>query len=240
MKNKLLRIIIVALIILTVSITATGCTDAGQDLLKGFVQEWINTKFGIDTTDTSFTGKIAAGIKLLALFNEDSTGNPDSDAALGTVKMVKNFKDAEEAMEKGRKNSDANSMDQAIALRPVDWSYRASRCTLALQQNQVEKGRKEWSKGEDLAYGDHNPTAMKRFYSQSINELETWKNSGQLDKANEDQQAFAYGTLVSNYMGRYKLTKDPKDKEMTLYYNAQWNHVAGLEPGKPPELDFGD
>jgi hypothetical protein len=216
----------------------TGCTDAGKDLLMGFVQEWIYTKFGIDTTDTSWGGKILAGVKLAALFNEDSTGDPDADAALGTVKMIRNFAQAESEMELGRRTDNATAMDKAISLRPGDYSYRASRTTLALKQNDLEKGRDQWKKGEDLAYYDKNPTSPVRFYSQSINELEGWKNTGKLDKASDDQQAFVYGTLISNYAGRYRITKDPKDKQMALYYNEQWNHVAGLEKGKPPELNL--
>jgi hypothetical protein len=240
MKIKSVKIIALLLAVLVLATSLTGCTEAGRDLLMGFVQEWFNTKFGIDTTDDSWTGKLISGAKLVKLFNEDSTGNPDSDAALGTVKMVKNFAQAETMMTDARKTDNVTLMGDAIKLRPGDWSYRASYSTALIKNNQVEKGRDEWKKGESLAYADQNPTAYVRFYSQSINELETWKNSGQLDKANEDQQAFAYGTLISDYAGRYKLTKNPKDKEMALYYNTQWNHVAGLTPGKPPDIGLDD
>jgi hypothetical protein len=239
MKNNLtIKIVSLALLVLMMLSVFTGCTPEGKDLLMGFVQEWINTKFGIDTTDNSLIGKLTAGAKLVKLFTEDSTGNPDADAALGTVKMVKNFQQAESAMELGIKTDNATAMDQAIALRPGDWSYRASRCTLALKQNQLEKGRDEWDKGRDLAYNENNTSSSVRFYSQSINELEAWKNTGKLDKTSDYQQAFAYGTLISDYAGRYRITKNPKDKEMALYYNTQWNHVAGLYPGKPPDLDL--
>jgi hypothetical protein len=235
-KSLTLKIVSLALVLLVALPFFTGCTEEGKDLLMGFVQEWINTKFGIDTTDNSFFGKLKAGGQLIKLFTEDSTGNPDSDAALGTVKMVKNFQTAESDMDLGRKTDNATAMDKAIALRPDDWSYRASRCTLYFKQNEVQKGRDEWNKGESLAYDDHNPNRSVLFYSQSINELETWKNTGKLDKASDDQQAFAYGTLISDYAGRYRITKNPKDREMALYYNTQWNHVAGLYPGKPPAI----
>ena len=240
MKIKSVKIISLLLAILMLVPFLTACSETGRDILTFFVQEWIKSKFGIDIADNSTTGKFIAGLKLIKLFTEDSTGNPDSDAALGTVKMLKNFKDAEGLIDQGRTTDNATAMDMAIKLRPDDWSYRASSCTLALKQNQLDKARDEWKRGEELAYHDNNPTAYKRFYSQSINELEAWKNTGKLDKASDWQQAFTYGTLVSDYVGRYKLTKDPKDKQMGLYYNEQWNHIAGLEKGKPPQIDFGD
>lgn len=240
MKLKHLKIVSLLLALLLLVPVLSGCTESGQDLLKGFLQEWINTKFHIDTTDNSTWGKAKAGWGLMKLFTEDSTGNPDSDAALGTVKMLKNFKVAEDDMTQARKSDNLTLMDQAITLRPSDWSYRVSDSTLAIKQNQLEKSRNEWKTGEDLASSDQNPTALKRFYSQSINELEAWKNTGQVDKVDWEQQAWVYGTLVSDYVERYKITRDAKDKQMALYYNEQWNHVAGLYKGKPPELDFGD
>ncbi|MGD1119734.1 MAG: hypothetical protein ABR886_09635 [Dehalococcoidales bacterium] len=234
-KTKIISLVLVLLMLVPV---VTGCSEAGRDILTSFIQDWVKTKFGIDLSDNSTWGKAKAGWGLMKLFTEDSTGNPDSDAALGTVKMLKNFKDAEQDMAVGRSSNNATAEDLAIALRPSDWSYRVSRSTLALKQNDVVKGQTEWKKGEDLAYSDQNPVGYQRFYSQSINELEAWKNTGQLDKANWEQQAFAYGTLVSDYVERYKLTKDPKDKQMALYYNEQWTYVT--KEGKPPELDFGD
>jgi hypothetical protein len=236
MKIKSIKIVSLLLAVLVLIVPLTGCSEAGRDLLMGFVQEWMNTKFGIDTTDNSFLGKITAGAKLVKLFNEDSTGNPDADAALGTVKMVKNFAEAETSMDLGRRTDNATAMDQAIKLRPDDYTYHASRSTLALKQNDTEKGQDEFKKGENLAYYDKNPSSYLRFYSQSINELETWKNTGKLDKAPDYTQAFVYGQLVSAYVGRYKITKDPKDKQMAEFYNAQWNHVAGLTPGTPPDI----
>jgi len=240
MKIKSVKIISLLLVLMLLVPVVTGCSEAGRDILTAFVQDWVKTKFGIDLSDNTTWGKAKAGWGLMKLFTEDSTGNPDSDAALGTVKMLKNFKDAEQDMAVGRSSNNATAMDMAIALRPSDWSYHVSRSTLAFKQNDVDKGQAEWKKGEDLAYSDQNPTGYKYFYSQSINELEAWKNTGKLDKASDWQQAFTYGTLVSDYVERYKITKDPKDKQMALYYNEQWNHIAGLEKGKPPELDFGD
>jgi hypothetical protein len=236
MKTRCIKIISLLLALLMLVSFLTGCSDTGRDILSSFLQEWVQTNFGIDIADNSTTGKFLNGLKLIKLFTQDSTGNPDSDAALGTVKMLKNFKDAEDLMDLGRKSDNATAMDTAINMRPKDWSYRASAATLALKQNNLDKARDEWKKGEDLAYADNNPTAYKRFYTQSINELEAWKESGKLKQANVDQQSFAYGYLTTNYARRYKITNDPKDKEKALYYNELWNITTGLDKNNPPDL----
>jgi hypothetical protein len=233
MKIKSVKIISLLLAILMLVPFLTACSETGRDILTFFVQEWIKSKFGIDIADNSTTGKFIAGLKLIKLFTEDSTGNPDADAALGTVKMLKNFKDAETLVDQGRNTDNATAIDMAIKLRPDDWSYRVSSSTLAFKKNDLEKGRDAWKKGEDLAYADKNPTAYLRFYSQSINELEAWKNTGQLDTAPLETQLFTYGQLTSAYAGRYSITKDPKDKQMQDYYDAQWSRID-TKIGNPP------
>jgi len=203
----------------------SGCTEASRDLLMGFIQEWINTKFNIDMTDTSTSGRFIAGIKLAALLGRNSTGNADADAALGTVKMVTNFAQAENLMDKGRKTDNATLMDQAIALRPRDWSYRVSRATLAFKQNDEKTADIAFKEGENYAYSDHNENGLVRFYSQYINELEEWKNSGKLDTAPSWTQVYVYGHLCTCYARRYNYTHNPKDKQMADYYEYQNEHV---------------
>jgi hypothetical protein len=223
--KKITKVILLFLAAIILVTGLTGCTEASRDLLMGFVQEWINTKFGIDTTDTSTSGRFIAGIKMAALIGKDSTGNADADAALGTVKMVTNFARAESLMENGRKKDDAALMDQAIALRPRDWSYRVSRATLAFKQNDEKTADKAFHEGENYAYYDHNENGLVRFYSQYINELEDWKNSGKLDQAPSWTQVYVYGHLSTSYARRYKITQDPKDKQMADYYEYQNEHV---------------
>jgi hypothetical protein len=197
--KKTIKIISLFLAAIIIASGLTGCTEASRDLLMGFVQEWINTKFGIDMTDTSTSGRIIAGIKLAALLGRNSTGNQDADAALDTVKMVTTFARADNLMEQGRKSDNATAMDQAIALRPRDWSYRVSRATLALKQNDQDTADDTFKHGEDYAYYDHNENGLVRFYTQYINELEEWKNSGKLDKAPSWTQIYTYSHLSTCY-----------------------------------------
>lgn len=67
-------------------------------------------------------------------------------------------------MAKGRRNSDPTSMDDALKLRPNDWTYQLSRADLALQlgdmdsywgyrdQVQVDSQGSPWSKVERQSY----------------------------------------------------------------------------------------
>jgi hypothetical protein len=223
--KRLIKAVALLLSAVILATSLSGCTEAGRDLLMGFVQEWINTKFSIDMTDSSTSGRIIAGIKLAALLGRNSTGNADADAALGTVKMVTNFAQAENLIEQGRKTDNATAMDQAIALRPRDFSYRASRATLALKQNDYKTAEKNFKAGEDYAYYDHNESGMVRFYSQYINELEVWKNTGKLDQAPVWTQIYVYGNLSTCYARRYEYSKDPKDKQMADYYGYLNEHT---------------
>jgi len=222
---------LLAILILMTSLTS--CAEEGKELLKGFVQEWINTKFDIDTTDTSAWGRATAGVQIAELLARGSTGNPDADAALGTVKMVINFAQAESLMDQGRKKDDPALMDQAIELRPDDWSYRVSRATLALKDDQLGIQDANLERAGELVRKENNKASALRYYTQQINEVEAYKNSGELDRDRLEVQVEAYAQLYWCYYYRSQITNSPKDKQMADYYQSQETTISNKIKARP-------
>ena len=227
MKNKFgkrICLLMAALILIT---CLTGCTSAGQDLLQGFVQEWINTKFGIDTTSTNPFIKGWAGLRLVALFNQDSTGNADSDAALSTAKMLKNFAQAENLMAHGRENNDPTLMEQAITLRPTDWSYRTSREMLAVEQGDLSYADYEHQQADTLVSADKNNSAYKRFDTQVINEYEKFGHGSEFDSSSNNVKMEIYYELWGAYSDRFRVTHDPNDNYNAITYHDKYKALGG-------------
>jgi hypothetical protein len=79
------------------------------------------------------------------------TGDPQADEALGAFDMVLNVFDADKLMDQGRKNGDAAAMDQAIKLRPGDWTYHTSRAVLALRDGDTATREREAALAGQLA-----------------------------------------------------------------------------------------
>lgn len=233
MVIKSVKITSLLLAILILMTSLASCTEGGKELLMGFVQEWINTKFDIDTTDTSLIGRAEAAVRIANLLTQRSTGNPDADAALGTVKMAMNYAQAESLMDQGRKKDDPALMDQAIQLRPDDWSYRVSRATLALKDDQLGIQDANLERAGELVRKENNKASALRYYTQQINEVEAYKNSGELDRDRLEAQAAAYAQLYWSYYYRSQITNSPKDKQMADYYQSQETTISNKIKARP-------
>jgi len=101
-------------------------------------QEWVDAK-GLNplSEDGSVDGTAAAQVVKRALTG--STGDAEADAGLNSDQTLKRIKEADEFAELARESSDPAYLDQAIQLRPDDWTYRLQRGALELQVNQWPK-----------------------------------------------------------------------------------------------------
>jgi hypothetical protein len=166
---------------------------------------------------------------LVALFNQDSTGNADSDAALSTTKMLKNFAQAENLMAEGRENNDPALMEQAITLRPTDWSYRTSLEMLSVEQGDLSYADYERQVADNLVSNDNNNSAYQRHDTQVINEYEKFEHGSGFDSSSNDVKREIYYQLWGAYLDRYRVTHDPNDNYNAITYNDKYKALGGTK-----------
>lgn len=131
--NRILRYACLGLLLLVIGLQV-GCEDWSPDdraLVRSFAEDWLRSR---DMHPTNEDGSInlvaAANIGRRALTGR--SGDDEVDAVLDAYEVVSNIHQADQLMEQGRRLGDAEAMDQAIASRPGDWTYRTSRAALAL------------------------------------------------------------------------------------------------------------
>jgi hypothetical protein len=98
-----------------------------------------------------------------------STGDSETDAALNPGEVLKDIKQADEHMEKARKNQDVHEAMKAVRLRPKDWTYRLSAATLMLEVSHVE-WEDQFNEADKLAA--ENPWQTEYYASEAIRQLE--------------------------------------------------------------------
>ncbi len=101
----------------TIAFVAMACEAGDIALVKDFVQQWA----------LDHAGQI---VKAKAGFG---SGDNYVDAALTGYEAVEEIHKADELMEAGREKQDPKKMDEALTLRPRDWTYQLSRSSLALK-----------------------------------------------------------------------------------------------------------
>lgn len=223
MNNKLVKRICLLLAALVIITCLTGCTSAGQSILQAFVQDYIQTKWGVNLEDTSIEGKIAAGIQLGKLAT--GTGNADAQAAFNTSMMLKNYAQAESLMAEGLANRDPNLMDQAIKLRPDDWSYNASRAMLAEEQGDDNAQGFYIMRADHLLKNINNTGAWVGYDTQVINEFGSFVKGSQFASTSNATKTDIYSKLYLCYQERYSVTHDFNDYYGEITYKAKYENA---------------
>lgn len=117
-----------AVVLIIAAITVLGCEEGDIAVAKDFVTQWAldhpvqiaKAKVGLDTGDNLV------------------------DAAVGGYEAIEGIKKADELMDEGRDKSDPAKMDEALKLRPNDWTYQLSRADLALRMGDMVTVQKYW------------------------------------------------------------------------------------------------
>ena len=229
MKNKLLKIICLLMAALIFTTCLTGCTSASQDLLQGFVQEWINTKFGIDTTSTNPIIKAWEWGELIALVSGNGTGKGVDQAALGTGKMIYNYAQAESLMQQGLANRDETLIAQAIALRPGDWSYKLSLSMMATENGQDVTSTMYGTEAEDQLNDDENVSENLRYDTQVINEYGSFVAGSQFASTYDYTKMQIYWDLSNAYKDRYYITQNSEDNNYGNAYYDKYKALGGTK-----------
>lgn len=138
-------------LLLLATFAVGGCGAEDKALAQAFIQQW-----AIGHADEIAMRKLGL-----------SDGNSYVDAAVDAADVVMKFQQAEDLMAKGRKNSDPKAMDQALKLRPNDWTYELSRANLALQLGDMDTYWGYWNRVQIDSQG----TQWRKVERQSYSEL---------------------------------------------------------------------
>lgn len=101
-------------------VVLAGCEAGDEAFVRDFLLDWAANNPG-----STLGGLIGVG-----------DGN-EVTAALGALSTIDNVNKADALMDEGRDKHDPAKMDEAIKLRPKDWTYRTSRAVLALDRGDL-------------------------------------------------------------------------------------------------------
>jgi hypothetical protein len=147
-----------ACILLAMSVAVAGCAEGDVAFVRDFLLDWAANNPG-----STLGGLIGVG-----------EGN-EVTAALGALSTIDKVNKADALMDDGRKNRDAKKMDEAIELRPKDWTYRTSRAVVALDLGSLSgydanvKAAQELSLNRQI--GGRTVSGSDREVRQRYNEL---------------------------------------------------------------------
>jgi hypothetical protein len=212
-RNRLLKSAALIFLAATLMFPLYGCMPGGKELAMAFVEEWMDDN---NINPTTPTGIFNIGRRLAS----GSTGDTNADAALETVQMVQNFVAAEKLMDAGRKNRDPLAMDDAIKMRPKDWTYHVSRMTVALEKGDVPTAKAQYGLAGNLVSAEYSKTSLK-YYNQGINELETLRSGGKW--ASNEARAYTYLRLADLYGARAVATGSQQDRDKSNALLEQYN-----------------
>lgn len=135
-----LRLGLLLLVLLT---AVTACTPDDVQFLQSFAEDWAKSK-NIDPNTPAGLANIAKG----ALFG---TGDPQVDAAIEGGKVAKDIHDADQLANQGLANGDLKKVDQAIQLRPGDFTYRNDRGLVWMTNGDSHTAQGDFAEADKLA-----------------------------------------------------------------------------------------
>jgi hypothetical protein len=178
--TKRLRNGVLCAVLLAMVLSTTACADraALAELAALFLPELLSYKF---------TG---------------STGDASMDAVLQAKAVLDKIGQADALMEQGWQKGDPTVMEEAIALRPKDWSYRVDAASLYLAQDDVKEAERHLAAAEKVV--PDNPQAQLRHSLKVIDQFESIKESG---------DSTGYTSLEQCELVH---------KQLVRYYDRQW------------------
>ena len=123
----------------------SACEDTEMvDFLAELAVEWAQEK-GILNAENNVDW-IQLGAYQLQRFAAGTTGDSELDAALEAGPVVHNLHQADELSEQGLEEGNVDKIDQAIDMRPDDWSYYDKKAAVLYKQGNVQDA--EWNMRE--------------------------------------------------------------------------------------------
>jgi hypothetical protein len=205
MKHKVLLVLLACGLV----VFLVGCgTEEDRAMVKDFIEDWVRSKkmHPIDKEgNIDLEGIWNLGTRLVT----GSVGDEETDAVLDAYEVIDNMHKADELMDEGVRDRDAGKMDQAINMRPGDWTYRVSRAGLALEQGDLAQYQSQYNAAQSASQGK-DPVWVT---TQSIGEFEQVEDTlGWQGFQNNDQCRELYGVLSRLYNQRADLTNSQEDR----------------------------
>jgi len=180
------------LVVLAIGLLVTGCEGEDLQILIDMAFIWAQEN-AIDIAKYGITG---------------SSGNDEVDAIMDARGVIQNVNAADQLMEQARLDHlrgepDAiEKMQQAVELRPGDYTYRVSLSTALLRDGDVT-GAAEERDAAMAALGEYGPGHVQAAAAQEVEELEGMEyyfgwagfESVAQCQAYYDRLSEAYGTL---------------------------------------------
>lgn len=134
-----------------------------------------------------------------------TSGDATIDALLQAKDTLDNIGRADALMEQGWEEGDPKKMEEAIELRPYDWTYRVDAATLNLAQNDLQAAERHLTAAENVLPDD--PEAQQAHSLQVIEQLEAIKASGDEEGYTSLEQCqMVHDQLVRNYNRHWTLS----------------------------------
>jgi hypothetical protein len=207
--NRILRFACLGLLLIAVGLQV-GCDDWSPDdraLVRSFAEDWLRSR---DMHPTNEDGSInivaAANIGRRTLTGR--SGDDEVDAVLDAYEVVSNIHQADQLMEQGRQQGDAAAMDEAIARRPGDWTYRTSRAALALASGDTETYEEQQAQAQQIVQSQGIDPVW--YHQQSIQDM--GQMAGEIDTASQCEAVLRQMAL--HYAELFDLTDDPAYAEL--------------------------
>lgn len=145
-SRKFVAFLLVVLLILPL---LSACEDTEMlDFLVEMAVEWAQEK-GIINAENQIDW-LQVGAYQLQRTVSGTTGDSELDAALEAGPVVHNLHQADKLSEQGLEQGDVALIDQAIDLRPDDWSYYDKKAAVLYSQGNVQEAERSFEESEWL------------------------------------------------------------------------------------------
>jgi hypothetical protein len=143
--------------------------------------------------------------EIIAYKGFGTTGNAEMDAILQAKDVLDNIGAADALMDQAWEEGDPELMEEAIAMRPNDWTYRVDAASLNLAQNDLVAAERHLTAAENVLPDD--PDDQINHALQVIDQFEAIKASGDAEGYTSVEQChMVHDQLVRNYNRRWSLT----------------------------------
>jgi hypothetical protein len=206
MKRNTLLVLVACGLLLCLA----GCgTPEDRAMVKDFIEDWVRSKKMHPINEDggiSFEGIWNLGTRVVT----GSVGDEETDAVLDAYEVIDNIHKADKMMDEGREERDASKMDQAIKMRPGDWTYRYSRAGLALEQGDLAQYNAQVAAAAEASQGK-DPLWVANQHIGELEKVEDRLALGGFTSADQCRQL--YGALYQQYNQRADLTNSSADRD---------------------------
>lgn len=127
----------------------SACEDTAMlEFLAEMAVEWAQQKQILN--DQNQVDWIQVGAYQLQRMVAGTTGDNELDAALEAGPVVYNFHQADKLSDQGLEEGNVALIDQAINLRPDDWSYYDKKAAVLFNQGNVQEAERNFEEAEWL------------------------------------------------------------------------------------------